>query len=240
MPPLRAHLVHFEGKGLRRERLQARGLSDAGGPDDVAEAAAHGQQRQRARGQEALPGGVVGVLRPHGRHDAALMVAPRKGPQVCMADALVHRIPLSLMLCAIKAGAASWSAGGGQAQGLALEGCHEGMSRACQLPHSGARPVRAHDQPGPDGLPAVEAHLCQLIALHACEACLWWTGQSRLSLALTQVSHSIIAWKGDHWCNTVKTGSEAAPERKSGAYAGKVRACNEACKHWFGVRNPGR
>ena len=114
MQPLRPHLIHFEGEVLRREPLQALGLSNAGGPDDVAVAAAHRQQRQWPGAQEALPGGVVGVLRPHGRHDAALVVAPREGAQVCMAAALVHQTPPSLMMFLIKAGAASWSAGGRQ------------------------------------------------------------------------------------------------------------------------------
>ena len=79
MRSLWPYLIHFEGEVLRRERLQARGLGDAGGPHDVAVAAADRQQRERPGGQEALPGGVVGVLRPHGGHNAALMVAPRKG-----------------------------------------------------------------------------------------------------------------------------------------------------------------
>ena len=71
------------------------------------------------------------MLRPHGGHDAALMVAPREGAQVYRAHALGHYIPPALMICAMKAGAAEAVVAG------SLEPQHlQTAIRVCAVPAS--------------------------------------------------------------------------------------------------------
>lgn len=70
------HLIDLQGELLGRQRLQAGSLCFAGGPDHVAVAIAHRQQRQGPRRQEALPGCVIVMLCPHGGHNPPLVVAP--------------------------------------------------------------------------------------------------------------------------------------------------------------------
>mmetsp|Transcript_15572 Transcript_15572/g.39560 ORF Transcript_15572/g.39560 Transcript_15572/m.39560 type:complete len:324 (+) Transcript_15572:109-1080(+) len=80
-PAGRQRRVDRLAKRLRGQPLQVRRHAGRGGPHDVAVPVPDGQQRERAGGEEALPGGGVGAVRAHGGHHAALPVPPARRAQ---------------------------------------------------------------------------------------------------------------------------------------------------------------